>query len=264
MNLNCALLHTDAEILEKLQGFVRNIPFLTLCGSYTDPLAALKDYYVSKVDVYVVGLSSAPTGEISGMDFCRLLSSHTRVIFVADTERYAADCFRLDALDYLTGDFGFSTFFQAANKAMRWFTLKAGKATPSGTSHEAEEERVIYLRSDSRILRLHLEEINYIESCGDYVRDLLPQRAPSLHEPVYHEVHGRTVARDGLRAHPPLVHRPQTGHGCHRFQHGQRRRPGNPHRRRLSRPAESLPGWGHHPVSLLDFALGNPFAKGQV
>lgn len=170
MNLNCALLHTDAEILEKLQGFVRNIPFLTLCGSYTDPLAALKDYYVSKVDVYVVGLSSAPTGEISGMDFCRLLSSHTRVIFVADTERYAADCFRLDALDYLTGDLGFSTFFQAANKAMRWFTLKAGKATPSGTPHEAEEERVIYLRSDSRILRLRLEEINYIESCGDYVK----------------------------------------------------------------------------------------------
>ena len=156
MNLNCALLHTDAEILEKLQGFVRNIPFLTLCGSYTDPLAALKDYYVSKVDVYVVGLSSAPTGEISGMDFCRLLSSHTRVIFVADTERYAADCFRLDALDYLTGDLGFSTFFR--------------KATPSGTPHEAEEKRVIYLRSDSRILRLRLEEINYIESCGDYVK----------------------------------------------------------------------------------------------
>ena len=78
MDLNCALLHTDAQMLEKLQGFIGNIPFLILCGSYTDPLAALKEYYVSKVDVYVVGLSATSTGEIGGMDFCRLLSSYTR------------------------------------------------------------------------------------------------------------------------------------------------------------------------------------------
>lgn len=171
MNLNCALLHTDAQMLEKLQGFIGNIPFLILCGSYTDPLAALKEYYVSKVDVYVVGLSATSTGEIGGMDFCRLLSSYTRVIFVADTERFAADCFRLDALDYLTGDFSFSTFFQAANKAMRWFTLKEGNVAPACLGHEANApEKVIYLRSDNRILRLRLDEINYIESCGDYVK----------------------------------------------------------------------------------------------
>lgn len=29
---------------------------------------------------------------------------------------------------------------------------------------------MIYLRSDNRILRLRLDEINYIESCGDYVK----------------------------------------------------------------------------------------------
>ena len=105
------------------------------------------------------------------MDFCRLLSSYTRVIFVADTERFAADCFRLDALDYLTGDFSFSTFFQAANKAMRWFTLKEGNVAPACLGHEANApEKVIYLRSDNRILRLRLDEINYIESSGDYVK----------------------------------------------------------------------------------------------
>ena len=172
MNLNCALLHADAKMLEKLQGFVGNIPFLTLCGSYADPLAALKEYYASKVDVYVVGLSSTPKGEIGGMDFCRLLSSYTRVIFVADTDRYAADCFRLDALDYLVGDVGFSTFFQAASKAMRWFTLKEGSASSSSDRGDEADApgKIIYLRSDSRILRLYLEDISYIESCGDYVK----------------------------------------------------------------------------------------------
>lgn len=169
MNLNCALLHTDAKMLEKLESFVKNIPFLTLCGSYTDPLPALKEYYASKVDVYVVGISPEEEGEIGGMDFCRLLSSYTRVIFVADTESYAAACFRLDALDYLVGDFGFSVFFQAASKAMRWFTLKEGNASQSAQAVDCGE-KVIYLRSDSRIVRLRLEDICYIESCGDYVK----------------------------------------------------------------------------------------------
>lgn len=172
MNLNCALLHTDAKMIEKLQGFIGNIPFLTLCGSYTDPLAALKAYYMSKVDVYVVGLSATAVGEIGGMDFCRMLSSYTRVIFVADTKHYAADCFRLDALDYLTEDCNFSTFFQAANKAMRWFTLKANSTANANQSDNKQDtaQKVIFLRSDSRILRLKLEEISYIESCGDYVK----------------------------------------------------------------------------------------------
>ena len=171
MNLNCALLHTDPDMIAKLQIFVGKIPFLTLCGSYTEPLTALKEHYVTKVEVYVVGIVSAAEGEISGMDFCRLLSSYTRVIFVADDERYAADCFRLDALDYLVGDFGFSVFFQAANKAMRWFTLKeSSTSVPAGKAQPVVPDKVIYVRSDNRILRLSLEEICYIESCGDYVR----------------------------------------------------------------------------------------------
>lgn len=172
MNLNCALLHADAEMAAKLQNFIGKIPFLTLCGCYTEPLRALKEYYAAEVDVYVLGLTPVSEGEIGGMEFCRMLSTHTRVIFVADTAEHAADCFRLDALDYLAGDFGFSTFFQAANKAMRWFTMMKVEhaAVPTAAPPVNESDKVFYLRSGSRILRMPLEEICYIESCGDYVK----------------------------------------------------------------------------------------------
>lgn len=143
MNLNCAILHADPVMVEKLQDFVGKVPFLTLCGTYTEPVSALKDYYVTKVEVYIVGLSPVAPGEIGGMDFCRLLSAYTRIIFVADTDRYAAACFRVDALDYLV------------------VKLDGQPDLPP---------KVIYLRSDSRILRLDLDDICYIESCGDYVK----------------------------------------------------------------------------------------------
>jgi DNA-binding LytR/AlgR family response regulator len=105
------------------------------------------------------------------MNFCRLLASSTRVIFITESERYAAECFRLDALDYLVGDLNFSTFFQSVSKAARWFSLQEfAAASPNVQKIMEEKPRVIYMRSDSRIMRLDLEQINYIEGLGDYVK----------------------------------------------------------------------------------------------
>lgn len=172
MNLNCAILHADCAMVRVLEEFVGKVPFLTLCGTYNNPLEALKDYYENKVEVYFVGICATEEGAIGGMDFCRMLSLPTRVIFVADTAGYAAECFRLDALDYLTGPFDFSVFFQSVSKAARWFSLQA----PAAQSEQKEpapaacSSREIYIRADSRILRLELEHIAYVEALGDYVK----------------------------------------------------------------------------------------------
>lgn len=117
MNLNCAILHADPEIAGRLEEYIDKVPFLSLHGKYGNPLEALKDYYETKVEVYFVGIYPVEEGEINGMDFCRLLSSSTRVIFITDTDRYAAECFRLDALDYLMDGLNFSTFFQACQQS---------------------------------------------------------------------------------------------------------------------------------------------------
>jgi two-component system LytT family response regulator len=171
MNLNCAILHADIEVAGKIEEYISKIPFLSLCGKYADPLEALKDYYETKVEVYFVGIYPVEEGGIDGMDFCRLLSSSTRVIFITDTDRHAAECFRLDALDYLSGVVNFSTFFQSVSKAARWFSLQEGGAAGQNPSKSQEESpKVIYVRSDSRIMRLDLEQINYIEGLGDYVK----------------------------------------------------------------------------------------------
>lgn len=170
MNLNCAILHADAEVAGKIQEYIEKVPFLSLHGKYNNPAEALKDYYENKVEVFFVGIYPVESG-INGMDFCRLLSSPTRVIFLAGSERYAAECFRLDALDYLVGGGDFSTFFQSVNKAVRWFALQEGIAVGQKLPKPCEESpKVIYIRADSRIMRLDLEQINYIEGLGDYVK----------------------------------------------------------------------------------------------
>lgn len=169
MNLNCAILHNDESVLDRMREYVGKIPFLTLCGCYTNPIEALHAYYEQRVDVYFIGLHTVKKGSIGGMDFARLLASSTKVIFWADTDQYAAACFRLDALDYLFGEVPFSVFSQAIFKAVRWFTEHDKKLNvPAKT--EKDDLSVICVRADSRILFLKLDKICCMEGCGDYIK----------------------------------------------------------------------------------------------
>ena len=157
MNLTCAILHTDGQVSVQLKMFIAKTPFLSLRGEYNNPIEALKGYYEKKVNIYFVGIQQEEMDGINGMEFSRLLSPSTRVIFIADTPKYAAECFRLDALDYLVSEISFLVFFEAVNKALRWFNLKGETEMPlSILSGKAQTElpKVIYVKSDSRIIRL--------------------------------------------------------------------------------------------------------------
>lgn len=173
MNLTCAILHTDRLVSEQLEMFITKTPFLSLCGEYSNPIEALKGYYENKVNLYFIGIQQEEMEGINGMEFSRLLSPSTRVIFIADTPRYAAECFRLDALDYLVSEISFLVFFEAVNKASRWFSLKGEAGMPFTLLPEkarTELSKVIYVKSDSRIVRLDMSRICYIEGLGDYVK----------------------------------------------------------------------------------------------
>lgn len=208
MNLNCAILHADAEIAGKLREYIEKIPLLSLSGTYTDPLEALRDYYDTKVEIYFVGICSTGEGGINGMDFCRLLSLPTRVIFIADSEQYAAECFRLDALDYLVKSIDFPTFFQSVSKAARWFALQeiGTVAVPKVPKSLEESPKVIYVRSDNRIMRLDMDQINYIEALGDYVKIYckgMPKPVLSLCSMKYMEA--KLSDEDFIRVHRSFI-----------------------------------------------------------
>lgn len=170
MNLNCAILHADGEVVRKLEEYIGKVPFLSLCGTYDNPLEALKDYYEMKVEIYFIGICASEEGGVGGMDFSRMLSLPTRVIFVADTDLYAAECFRLDALDYLAGDFDFSVFLQAVSKATRWFAFQLAPVMEKEKKTDVDLPQALYVRTDSRIMKLMFKEIRYIEALGDYVK----------------------------------------------------------------------------------------------
>lgn len=92
MNLTCAILHADRQVSEQLEVFIAKIPFLSLCGKYSNPIEALKGYYDNKVHLYFVGIGQEEMEGINGMEFSKLLSPSTPCHFYC---RYPPVCRRV-------------------------------------------------------------------------------------------------------------------------------------------------------------------------
>lgn len=165
MNITCAVLHSNKKTAEKLENFIAQTPFLILCGKFTHPVEALSAYYEHHIQLFFIGIDNK---DMEGYRFCQLLNPPTRVIFVSTDKEPAADCFRLDALDYLLDTFTYPIFLEAANKALRWFNIRQPHA--AAVSKTPKEASFIYIKSEYRIMRLELDEINYIEGLGDYIK----------------------------------------------------------------------------------------------
>ncbi len=205
MNITCAILHNNPKTTEKLESFIVQTPFLSLCGKYKHPMEALSAYYEHHIQLFLVGIED---NDMEGCRFCQLLNTPTRVIFISKDKRSAADCFRLDALDYLLVSVTYPVFLEAANKALRWFNTR--KPAVPVASEVPKEAEFIYIKSEYRIMRLELEEINYIEGLGDYVKIYCRNEAkPILSLCSMKSLEQALPDRDFMRVHRSYIVRKQ-------------------------------------------------------
>lgn len=89
------------------------------------------------------------------------------VIFVSAFDRYA--------VDYLMKPVSYERFVAAVNKAYRQFSARASAdATASGAQSpsQAQSQRTdfIFIKMESRLVKVYLTEILYIKGYGDYVK----------------------------------------------------------------------------------------------
>jgi DNA-binding LytR/AlgR family response regulator len=151
--------------LSLLESYVLKTPFLNLTGKYTGASSAMNDLRTSKVDLIFLDIQMP---EVSGMEFARLVDSHTRIVFTTAFSDYALEGYRVSALDYLLKPFSYADFLVAAKKALDWFELTAN-ARSSGTPAE-KEAAGIFVKSEYRLVHVLFNDILYIEGLKDYVK----------------------------------------------------------------------------------------------
>ena len=107
--------------------------------------------------------------ELNGLDYSRMISPQTRVVFTTAFNQYALDGYKVNALDYLLKPISYPDFLLAANKAQEWFRLVEQSQQPEKKENQ-DEKLSIFVKSDYKLIRIELKNILYVEGLKDYVK----------------------------------------------------------------------------------------------
>lgn len=168
MILRCALVDDEPLALSLLESYVRKTDSLELCGSYSSAIQAMKSLPEHPVDLLFLDIQMP---ELNGLEFSRMVSDNTRIIFTTAFEQYAIDGYRVNALDYLLKPISYNDFIEAVNKALQWFELRKKAETPDSVQTSLPtDSNQIYVKSDYKIVQIELDKILYIEGLKDYIK----------------------------------------------------------------------------------------------
>ena len=167
MIIKCAIVDDEPLAVELLASYVSKIPFLELCGKYTNATDALHGINEQPVDLMFLDIQMP---ELNGLELSKMVPESTRIVFTTAFDRYAVDSFRVNALDYLLKPISYADFLEASNKAMQWFQLVQQNEQQVAAPAVEEEPRSIFVKSEYKLLQINLDDIRYIEGLKDYVK----------------------------------------------------------------------------------------------
>ena len=160
MKLTCAIIDDESLAVELLESYVRKTPFLELKGAYNGGITALEALKTEPVDLLFCDIQMP---ELSGLEFARIISKETKIMFTTAFNQYAIDGYNVNALDYLLKPISFDRFLQTANKALEWFDIQDRQKT-------MREDRFVFVKSEYKLQKINFDDILYVEGVKDYVK----------------------------------------------------------------------------------------------
>lgn len=152
--------------LELLEGFVAKTEGLVLVDKFRNPKEALAFLEVEGADMLLVDIEMP---NLNGMDLAKARPENCAVVFTTAYSEYATQAFELDAVDYLLKPFGYDRFLHAVEKAKEYNWLREHKEEYQASEVQFQE-RFLIIRTGSRLMRLPIADILFIEGLGEYVK----------------------------------------------------------------------------------------------
>lgn len=154
--MNCIIIEDEPAAQSILELHISKCQDLRCIGTFADAFSAQSFLSTTPADLIFLDINLP---EMSGVSFLRSMLHPPLVIFTTAYPQYAVDGFDLEAIDFLLKPFSFERFFKAVNKAREKFNARKVPAVPAKLS----------LKSGKRIYQVSVDDIQFVEACGDYV-----------------------------------------------------------------------------------------------
>jgi DNA-binding LytR/AlgR family response regulator len=162
--MNCIIIDDEQMAIAIIEDMILNTPELSLAGSFTNAIEAMKFLNQNEVDLIFLDIHMPA---FTGIDFIQTIKNPPKIVLTTSDKDFAITAFEYDfIMDYLVKPLSIKRFKKAVQK-----TLSFNNTVPSNEIKPLEEEthNILYVNIDRRLIKIDIPSINIIESKGDYI-----------------------------------------------------------------------------------------------
>lgn len=188
MSINCIVIDDTPLAVEKLEGFIRQVPHLNLVKSFNNGLEAISFMKSNPVDLVFLDIQME---QFSGLQFLESLRNPPRIIIVSAYSQYAVSGFDHSVTDYLLKPYSFERFLKAIDKV----------ETDQDNQPQTE---YMFVKTEYRMERVSFTDILYIEGQGAYLR-IVTQKSRIMTLQSFQNMENMLPPANFLRIHKSYI-----------------------------------------------------------
>lgn len=169
MKINCVAIDDEPLALLVIEKLTGKFPMLNMLATFDDAISGAEFLNNHHADLLFIDINMP---DVSGLDLVRSLTEKPMIIFVTAHKDFAIESYELDALDYLLKPISEERFDKAVNKAIEFYSYKHAKPN--------SDEDVLFVRAEYQLVKISLNDIEYIESMEDYCKIHLANAKPVM------------------------------------------------------------------------------------
>jgi DNA-binding LytR/AlgR family response regulator len=163
MNIKTVLIEDSKEDLQHLINELKDISFIDMIGSFSNPVEAITFVKENKTDLII---SDIEMPGVNGIAAIKLLSEPPLVIFISSYPEYAIESFEVKPLHYLVKPFSKENLLKATHRALE--TIKTKSTLP---------DDFIFIYIDKNFDKVYYDDILYIKAEQNYSKIVTHQKS---------------------------------------------------------------------------------------
>ncbi|MGB0525795.1 MAG: LytR/AlgR family response regulator transcription factor [Flammeovirgaceae bacterium] len=193
MKHKCLVVDDEEFSREVVKQFISRTDSLELHGECFNAEDAFVELRKGQTDIVFLDVEMPG---MSGIDLVKQLEVIPQVIMITSRQEYAVDAFNHSLTDYLVKPINYPRFLKAVDKAKQNIT--------NNKSIIDTQKNDIYVKADSKIVRLQLSNILFIEALSDYVIINTPEKKLIVHSTMK-GMERKLPATDFIRVHRSYI-----------------------------------------------------------
>ncbi len=163
MNIRTVLIEDNKEHLQHLENELKEISFIDVISSFSNPVEAIAFIRENKTDLII---SDIEMPGVNGIAAIKLLSEPPLVIFISSHPEYAIESFEVKPLHYLLKPFSKENLLKATYRALE--TIKTKSTFP---------DDFIFVYTDKSYEKVSYSDILYVKAEQNYSKIVTQQKS---------------------------------------------------------------------------------------